>query len=302
MYDPCESILWRPWMNIVPLLLAPVMLSDALRAVRESEGRSVPFRLADPQTPFGLYQRLITSWKGYSDRWAVPPRPRCAFGAHDSLAAMLARYGFEAPPLQLADDEIGVATVTGFVAEWPTPPLNMRLSVINATDGKFYDYNGMVFPRTAREIYEVEGALICKIPLLRQRSLWLTMREIHARTQPLTHPMELFECVLRYMHNMRGTEQDHRTGLMLPMLDTQQTVSLDWLRGLRCGTQNFGGGIQGIHLALGQPGTPQEFPGWSEGGEPMIFDKPFIGWITNDGDHLPELMFQCGRDWWQPVG
>ena len=99
------------------------------------------------------------------------------------------------------------------------------------------------------------------------------------------------------------------TSVIIPTLEIDMQPSLEWMKGASCGGNEISQAFQQFRLRMNEEGARIKVAtGFATRGggpteEPIIFNRPFIGWFTQPDSDLPIGTFYAGFDSWKtPMG
>ncbi len=217
---------------------------------------------------------------------------------HNMLNAFLVENGFEPCFREIMPDGFGVATLLDLLMEWVT----------TAKPQWFYDSDdkkrrAFELPVTGVQIMDVVGCLhpVVRIPTKNDIWVWLVM------TNRPADELAMVERAIDLLGTAITSSNTEYAGAVIPTLEIDTTVGLSWLLGMHQNRHVIDQVFQQVKLRMNEEGARVKaatgLGGGFGGPQPLVFNRPFLGFFTQSECPVPIGVFYAEQDCWQdPAG
>jgi len=220
---------------------------------------------------------------------------------HEELNAFLVKHGFEPCFRPLGTDGIGVATLLDMVMEWYVPASVAQ--VYCNIDSKFH--RGFKLPAHGVRIVDVEGYNKPMAQLVAKNGTTLNLIMVDEPTDAMTMMEQVEQLLAAPTRSNNGF-----AGVELPTVEVDTRVNLDWLLGMEKNGYRIDQAFQLVKMRINEEGARIKAAtglGASRGislePEPLVFDRPFLGFFTTVDCPLPIGVFYADlSSWREPQG
>ncbi len=219
-------------------------------------------------------------------------------GSAEVLNQFLVENGFE--PLFREFGGLGAASILDMFVEWAVAAKRTTVTSYETGQG----YSAFSVPTQGAEFFALppgigDGRLV-RLRTKDGSSVWVMMAN---------RPQHELDMVRIAMTAMSSRERIQNTslvsGVVIPTLEINAQPSLDWMVGASCAANKIGQAFQQFRLRMNEEGarikvaTGISTRGGGPIAEPIIFNRPFIGWFTQSGSDLPIGAFYADFDSWK---
>lgn len=218
----------------------------------------------------------------------------------DVLNEFLEENGFE-PLFKEIENGVGVAAIMDMLVKWAVPGTLVDMPVSLPVGGRPEPryVRSFKMPKRGFELYMPDGYdLLVRLHAEDGSSAWVAMMD-----QPADQ-LALVETASKLLDRRSG-ELDYRfTDVVVPVVEFEETMSLDWLLGLGRGAHQIQQAFQVVKWRLDEEGARVEAATGlaTERGmrieEPLRIDRPFLLFLTQPGSNIPVGVTYVTPDRW----
>src|SRR3989337_4119247 len=206
------------------------------------------------------------------------------------------------------EDSVGVATVLDKMVEW-----FVEAELVNITAQNGREYPGFEIPKQGVSIYTTNYGTLAELYTKSEDTVWLLLPTAN---QPDLLGFNLFETAVKVMSE-EGSINHHFSGIQIPKVDLDVTPDLNFLLRARTFDTNdvpwrVTQAFQRFKFRMNENGARAKvttgiavtMEAFFAKPDPLILDRPFLGWFTQKGlELLPMAVFWADYDSWkEPSG
>lgn len=315
--------------NSGTLVLDPATMAKTLTRLRKEIGNGKSWKAGEEAHPnYPLQERLL---KWYDQNWdkveMLEGLKTEASTSDKVLNQFLTDNGFEPMFRPIPPGCWGAAAILDMLVSWAVKASLTSLTTLNA-DYSRTEHTAFEIPEQGFEIFDVLGQpyQLVKIHTLEQPkdasrlvvrsqggtqglpaagkkggAVWLIMAD---RPQ---HGLDLVDLAVKSMATRTPADSEWISSVVVPTLEIDAKVNLDWMLGVHAGSQLIDQAFQIFKLRMNQEGARvKAATGFatreSLAPKPLLFDSPFTGWFTQADSEIPIAAFYADEDSWKFSG
>jgi hypothetical protein len=288
------------------LVLDLPTMAKALTCLSQTIGSDQWVPVSDPTK--GRQQQLFLEWchQHRSRVDALDDLQTAVSTSSHVLNSFLVKSGFEPAFREITQGGVGVVAILDMLVRWA-----VEASITTITR---YEYtpNYREFHHRAFEIPK-DGAQFFSVPDQRRPLVRLATREggavwLMMADRPVDG-LDLAKTATFAMATRKPADDTWWSAVQVPTLEIDTKVQLDWILGLSADSHIIDQAFQLLKLRMNEKGARVKVAtgfattrGGSRTPMPLEYDRPFIGWFTQDGSTLPIAAFYADYDSWTEPG
>lgn len=220
----------------------------------------------------------------------------------DELNEFMAGFGFN-PQFRgfVTNTAVGMASVISLLPKWAVAG---QISSINH-HGK--SYRGFSLPSRVAKVFETkvpgtEGTVAC-LTTDDDLTLWLTTLA-PKEDEATALPRQVYEFISLATEVITSPlKATSFAGVTMPNIKFTVHRPVEWLVEMYAGQPEcfvIDQAFQGINVQIDGSGIAALFPAPAAGSS-FVFDKPFVGWVTQPGVNLPICAFLADTSCWREI-
>jgi len=221
------------------------------------------------------------------------------------LNSFLEDNGFQPMFREISPGGVGACAVIDMLVEWAVQATLTKFDIWADDYASHLRYTAFEVPLQGIEIFDLDATSekLVKINTADGGALWLLM------TVRPTHPTDFIMSAVLAMAARRPADTTWIKSVIVPTIEIDAIGDLSWMLGVSSGDHSIDQAFQLTKLRINHEGARVKAAsglsttrGGPSAPQPLIFNRPFTGWVTQSGSELPIAVFYAGRGSWKKPG